>query len=121
MRAAGTAHALGVEAQPVLVDTQAAAAAGIVSPATVRSWAHRGWLVRRGTGRRNRALYDLAEVYGVAADLRAGRTPAQVGGAGGAAVMLCEPPENCGCVCHKVGRVSCCGDCGVPGPSSDSA
>ena len=68
-----------VEAQPVLVDTQAAAAAGIVSPATVRSWAHRGWLVRRGTGRRNRALYSLEDVYQVAADLRAGERPKQVG------------------------------------------
>lgn len=68
----------GVEGQPVLVDTQAAAAAGIVSPATVRSWQHRGWLVRKGTGKRNRALYDLEDVYRVAAALRAGKRPAQV-------------------------------------------
>lgn len=78
-KAAGTAAALSVEAQPVLVDTQAAAAAGIVSPATVRSWAHRGWLERKGTGQHNRALYNLEDVYRVAAALRAGERPKQVG------------------------------------------
>ncbi|QGZ16963.1 helix-turn-helix DNA-binding domain protein [Arthrobacter phage LittleTokyo] len=71
--AAGTAAALSVEAQPVLVDTQAAAAAVHVAAVTVRSWQHRGWLVRKGTGRRNRALWDLADVYALAAALRVWR------------------------------------------------
>ncbi|AYN56883.1 MerR-like helix-turn-helix DNA binding domain protein [Arthrobacter phage Andrew] len=69
----------GVEARPVLVDTLTAAAAGMVSPATVRSWQHRGWLVRMGTGPRNRALYDLEAVYRLAGTLQRGERPEQVG------------------------------------------
>ncbi|QGH74562.1 MerR-like transcriptional regulator [Arthrobacter phage Kuleana] len=54
-----------VEVQPVLVDTQAAALAVHVSPGTVRAWASRGKLERKGQ-ERGRTLYDLADVYAAA-------------------------------------------------------
>lgn len=69
------AEASTVEVPVVLVDTQAAAVAVHVAPATVRSWAHRGWLERKGTGRGNRAVWDLGRVYEVAAALARGETP----------------------------------------------
>lgn len=56
-----------------LVDTQAAAHAARVKPATIRSWARRGKLAQHGTDWRGRSLYDLAEVYTAARDTRPGR------------------------------------------------
>jgi hypothetical protein len=44
-----------------LIDTPALAAWLKISPATVRSWAHRGRLTRRGRDRRGRALYSATE------------------------------------------------------------
>ena len=44
-----------------LADTQSIAFMTGVTPATVRSWAHRGHLTRRGTGPRGTALYDVEE------------------------------------------------------------
>ena len=60
-----------VEGRPVLVDAQAAAVAVQYSPATIRSWAARGELERKGRDGK-RVLYDLADVYAAAAR-RAGR------------------------------------------------
>ena len=60
-----------VEVQPVLVDAQAAGVAVQYSPATIRSWAARGELERKGRDGK-RVLYDLADVYAAAAR-RAGR------------------------------------------------
>lgn len=53
----------------MLADTQAIAFFARRSPATVRSWAHRGLLTRRGTDQRGRALYDLNEVAELVAKL----------------------------------------------------
>ena len=52
-----------------LADTQAIALLTGRAPATIRSWAHRGLLSRRGTGPRNRALYSVTEAAGLAARL----------------------------------------------------
>ena len=52
-----------------MVDTQVVAFVTDRKPATVRSWAHRGLLTRRGTDRRGRALYDLHEVTDLLARL----------------------------------------------------
>ena len=46
-----------------LVDTQAAASAARVKPATIRSWASRGKLEARGTDSKGRRLYSLADIY----------------------------------------------------------
>ena len=46
-----------------LVDTQAAAQAARVAPATIRSWAQRGHLQRMGTDHHGRTLYALDDVY----------------------------------------------------------
>jgi hypothetical protein len=73
-----TGEASMVEVPAVLVDTQAAAVAVGVAPVTVRSWAHRGWLERKGTGSGNRAVWDLGKVYDVAAALARGETPGKV-------------------------------------------
>lgn len=69
-----------VEVPVVLVDTQAAAVAVGVAPATVRSWAYRGYLVRQGTGPGSgrAGLYDLGQVYSVAAAIARGERPANV-------------------------------------------
>ncbi|AYN57546.1 MerR-like helix-turn-helix DNA binding domain protein [Arthrobacter phage Kepler] len=69
-----------VEVPAVLVDTQAAAVAVSVSPATVRSWAFRGYLVRAGTlpGSGRPALWDLGQVYSVAAAFARGERPEKV-------------------------------------------
>ncbi|WP_234466013.1 hypothetical protein, partial [Streptomyces sp. MBT60] len=45
-----------------LVDLYAAHAATGKSPATLRTWIHRGELTRRGYDNRGRALVDLGEV-----------------------------------------------------------
>lgn len=50
-----------------LVDSVAAAVAAKVKPATVRSWAWRGYLTAQGRDARGRSLYALADVYAVAA------------------------------------------------------
>jgi DNA-binding transcriptional MerR regulator len=43
----------------ILADTQAIAVLTGRSPATIRSWAHRGLISRKGTDRKGRALYDV--------------------------------------------------------------
>ncbi|WPM94398.1 MerR-like transcriptional regulator [Arthrobacter phage Cupello] len=75
-----TGEASTVEVPVVLVDTQAAAVAVSVSPATVRSWAHRGYLERKGTGPGSGrpAQYDLGQVYNVAAAIARGERPKKV-------------------------------------------
>jgi hypothetical protein len=52
-----------------LADTQAIAVFAGRKPATIRSWAHRGLLTRRGTDQRGRALYDLDEAADLVARL----------------------------------------------------
>ncbi|ALY08908.1 MerR-like helix-turn-helix DNA binding domain protein [Arthrobacter phage Galaxy] len=65
---------MSTEAEPVvLVDTVAAATAAGVPSSTLRGWAHRGLLERKGTDGRGRAVYSLADVYRVAGEVRAGR------------------------------------------------
>ena len=49
-----------------LADTTALAAWLQVKPGTVRSWASRGWLTRRGHDRRGRTLYSLTEAAALA-------------------------------------------------------
>jgi hypothetical protein len=56
-----------------LADTQAIALLTGRAPPTIRSWAHRGQLARRGTGPRNRALYSITEAEELAARLGPGR------------------------------------------------
>ena len=60
-----------------LADTQAIAALTGRTPATIRSWAHRypDRLPRHGTGKRNRALYDVTEAEQLAAWLATVETP----------------------------------------------
>jgi hypothetical protein len=47
----------------VLVDSVSAAVAVDRPKATIRGWAHRGLILKRGQDAKGRALYDLAEVY----------------------------------------------------------
>jgi hypothetical protein len=59
-----------------LADTNAIAKMTGRSPATIRSWAHRGHLLRRGTGRprgrgQPRALYDVEEAEELAKSMPA--------------------------------------------------
>jgi hypothetical protein len=61
-----------------LADTAAIALATGRRPATIRYWAHRGWLHRRGTGPHGRALYDLTEASELAAKLAALDNPPDV-------------------------------------------
>jgi hypothetical protein len=49
-----------------LADTQAIAVLTGRPASTIRRWARNGWLTRRGTGDRGRALYDPAEAARVA-------------------------------------------------------
>lgn len=49
-----------------LADALALAALLHVSPATVRSWAHRGRISRRGRDHRGRTLYSVAEATALA-------------------------------------------------------
>jgi len=49
-----------------LADTEAIASFLHVRPATVRSWAHRGQLERRGRDRRGRTLYSVKQAQGLA-------------------------------------------------------
>jgi DNA-binding transcriptional MerR regulator len=44
-----------------LADTAAIAVAVGRKPSTIRYWASRGWLERKGTGHHGRALYDVEE------------------------------------------------------------
>lgn len=62
-----------------LVDTQAAACAAGVDPATIRSWARRNQLEQHGTDHKRRTLYDLAAVYKLAREKRARHAATQVG------------------------------------------
>lgn len=55
-----------VEYDP-LADAPALAVMLGVSPVTVRSWAHRGRLARRGRDKRGRTLYSIAEATALAA------------------------------------------------------
>ncbi|WP_415171588.1 MerR family transcriptional regulator [Nocardioides sp.] len=52
----------GRPAHPILIDTITAAVAVNVSPATIRSWQHRGHLKPKGRDHRGRTTYDLADV-----------------------------------------------------------
>lgn len=52
-----------------LVDGNMAAEAARVKPATIRQWAKRGKLTKRGV-ERGRVLYDLDEVYTCERDTR---------------------------------------------------
>ena len=61
-----------------LADTAAIALAVGRAPSTIRWWASKGWLTRRGTGHHGRALYDLAEAAGLAAKLAALDNPPDV-------------------------------------------
>lgn len=45
-----------------LVDTVAAALAVRVEPSTIRTWANRGKIEKRGKDRRGRSLYSLTDV-----------------------------------------------------------
>lgn len=63
------------EVRVVLVDTVAAAAAAGRAASSVRRWAHEGRLVRQGTDRQGRALYDLADVYRIASNQRVRVSP----------------------------------------------
>ena len=49
---------------PVLTDAIAAIASGVIrcNPATIRSWAHRGYIKKYGSDKRGRTLYDLHEL-----------------------------------------------------------
>lgn len=49
-----------------LADGPALARFFSISPATVRSWVHRGQLERRGTDGRGRNLYSIAEAQALA-------------------------------------------------------
>lgn len=51
-----------------IVDTQAAGIAVRRTPATIRSWIHRGKLKPYGKDAIGRTLVDLAQVYRVAAE-----------------------------------------------------
>lgn len=75
-----TGEASTVEVPVVLVDTQAAAVAVHVAPSTIRTWARRGYVERKGTGPGSGrvGLYDLGQVYSVAAALARGERPAKV-------------------------------------------
>ena len=55
-----------------LADAQAIAIATGRKPSTIRSWANRGLLERRGTDARGRTLYDLAEATQLASRLALG-------------------------------------------------
>lgn len=57
----------------ILVDTAAAAKAIDRPAATIRQWASRGHLIRQGTDRRGRALYDLDAVRRVSMGHRPGK------------------------------------------------
>ena len=54
----------------VLADTAAIALLTGRKPGTIRSWAHRGLLKRRGTDKRGRALYSLTEAEALAGRLK---------------------------------------------------
>jgi DNA-binding transcriptional MerR regulator len=53
------------DAELTLADTQAIAFLTGRTPATIRSWAHRGLITRRGTGPRGRALYAIEDAEAV--------------------------------------------------------
>jgi hypothetical protein len=44
-----------------LADAQAVALATGRAPSTIRKWAMRGWLARKGTDPRGRVLFDVTE------------------------------------------------------------
>jgi hypothetical protein len=52
-----------------LADTYMIALITRRKPGTVRSWASRGLLTRKGTGKRGRALYDMDEAEALAVRL----------------------------------------------------
>jgi hypothetical protein len=61
-----------------LADTAAIALSVGRPEATIRWWAFKGWLKRRGTGPHGRALYDLTEASELAAKLAALDNPPDV-------------------------------------------
>lgn len=58
----------------MLADTAAIAVATGRKAATIRSWAHRDLLARRGTDQRGRTLYDIDEAQALAIRLHGGNT-----------------------------------------------
>jgi hypothetical protein len=56
-------------AETTLADTFMIARMTRRAPGTVRSWASRGLLTRKGTGKRGRALYDMDEAEALAVRL----------------------------------------------------
>jgi len=54
-----------------LADTAAIAVLTGRPEPTIRGWAHRGWLTRRGTGPHGRAMYDVDDAQELAAKLAA--------------------------------------------------
>jgi hypothetical protein len=56
---------------PALADAQAIALATGRAPSTIRAWASKGWLARRGTDPRGRVLYDITEARKLAERLDA--------------------------------------------------
>lgn len=57
----------------VLVDSVSAAVAVDRPKSTIRGWAHQGLIARKGSDKRGRALYDLADVYAAALKRPAGK------------------------------------------------
>jgi hypothetical protein len=51
---------------PALADAQAIALATGRAPSTIRNWARKRWLRRRGTDTQGRVLYDLTEAEDLA-------------------------------------------------------
>lgn len=62
----GLGTAMRDEAGEVLVDSIAAARAVNVKAATIRGWACKQWLDKKGTDNKRRSLYSLVQVYQVA-------------------------------------------------------
>jgi hypothetical protein len=56
---------------PALAPTESIAVLVGRPEPTIRGWAHRGWLTRRGTGPHGRAMYDVDEAQELAAKLAA--------------------------------------------------
>lgn len=75
-----------------LADAQAIALAVDRKPSTIRSWAHRGLITRRGKDRRGRTLYSLEEAQELTARLGV-ETPVTMCNTDRAAVPVCPQPS----------------------------
>jgi hypothetical protein len=62
-------------AMAALADTEAIALSVGRTAATVRWWAHKGWLERKDTGHHGRALYDVDEAAALAERLALDNAP----------------------------------------------